>query len=78
MQSVFPLSFSEFRTFNGLLKAETAEAFGQFLRYGGLPGLHEFGRLSDATFRPFATGVYDTIMLKDIVRRHQVRNHVLL
>jgi hypothetical protein len=75
---LFPLSFSEFRTFNGLLKAETAEAFRQFLRYGGLPGLHEFGRLSDATFRPFATGVYDTIMLKDIVRRHQVRNYVLL
>lgn len=75
---LFPLSFPEFRTFNGLRKTETAEAFSQFLRYGGLPGLHEFGRLSDETFRPFVAGVYDTIMLKDIVRRHQVRNYVLL
>lgn len=75
---VFPLSFSEFRSFNGLLKMETAEAFRDFLRYGGLPGLHEFGRLAEATFRPFVAGVYDTIILKDIVRRHQVRNYALL
>lgn len=75
---LFPLSFSEFKIFNGLRKSETAEAFGKFLRFGGLPGLHEFGPLSDATFRPFVAGVYDTIMLKDIVRRHQVRNYVLL
>jgi predicted AAA+ superfamily ATPase len=75
---VYPLSFPEFRAFNGLLKTETAEAFRDFLRYGGLPGLHEFGRLVEATFRPFVAGVYDTIMLKDIVRRHQVRNYALL
>ncbi len=75
---LFPLSFSEFKEFNGLQKTETAEAFGQFLRYGGLPGLHEFGKLSEATFRPFVAGVYDSIMLKDIVSRHQVRNYVLL
>lgn len=75
---VFPLSFSEFRSFNGLLKTETAEAFRDFLRYGGLPGLHEFGRLAETTFRPFVAGVYDTIILKDIVRRHQVRNYALL
>ena len=75
---LFPLSFSEFRAFNGLRQTETAAAFRQFLRYGGLPGLHEFGPLAEATFRPFVTGVYNTIMLKDIVRRHQVRNYVLL
>ncbi|MEI7947847.1 MAG: ATP-binding protein [bacterium] len=75
---VYPLSFTEFRAFHGLLKTETDVAFRDFLRYGGLPGLHEFGRLAEATFRPFVTGVYDTIMLKDIVRRHQVRNYALL
>ena len=75
---MFPLSFSEFLTFNELQKTETPEAFKQFLYYGGLPGLHELGRLSDSTFRPFVAGVYDSIMLKDIVRRHQVRNYVLL
>lgn len=75
---VFPLSYSEFKTFNGLKKGEQADVFRQYLRFGGLPGLQEFGELSEATFRPFVAGVYDTIMLRDIVRRHQVRNYVLL
>jgi predicted AAA+ superfamily ATPase len=75
---VYPLSFIEFRAFNGLQKEETAAAFKDFLRYGGLPGLHAFGRLTEATFLPFVSGVYNTIMLKDIVRRHQVRNYALL
>jgi len=75
---VFPLSFQKFRAFNGLQKGDRTDAFRQYLRFGGLPGLHEFGKLSDVTFRPFVAGVYDTIMLRDIVRRHQVRNYVLL
>jgi uncharacterized protein len=75
---VYPLSFMEFRAFNGLQKAETASTFKDFLRYGGLPGLHAFGKLTEATFLPFVSGVYDTIMLKDVVRRHQVRNYALL
>jgi len=75
---IFPLSFPEFRTFNGLQGADTGESFRQFLRFGGLPGLHEFGSLAESTFQPFVSGVYNTIMLKDIVRRHQVRNYALL
>jgi predicted AAA+ superfamily ATPase len=75
---VFPLSFPEFRSFHALEKEDVADVFGSYLRYGGLPGLHEFGRLEDASFRPFVSGVFDTILLKDIVRRHQIRNHALL
>ena len=75
---VFPLSFPEFRAFNGWQGSNTAEAFRHYLRFGGLPGLHEFGPLAEATFLPFVSGVYNTIMLKDIVRRHQVRNYALL
>ena len=75
---IFPLSFPEFRIFNGLEKVDTGESFRQFLRFGGLPGLHEFGPLADSTFQPFVSGVFNTIMLKDIVRRHQVRHYALL
>ncbi len=75
---LFPLSFPEFRDFHKLQATETSDAFRQYLRYGGLPGLHEFGRLAESTFQPFVSGVYNTIMLKDIVRRHQVRNYALL
>ncbi|MDR1855519.1 MAG: ATP-binding protein [Azoarcus sp.] len=75
---VYPLSFAEFIVFHGLADIDRGEAFGRYLEFGGLPGLHEFGTLNEATFRPFVAGVYDTIMLRDILRRHQVRNHALL
>jgi len=75
---IFPLSFPEFRAFNRMQGSDTAEAFRQYLRFGGLPGLHEFGPLAEATFQPFVSGVYNTIILTDIVRRHQVRNVALL
>jgi len=75
---VYPLSFAEFRQFHKLEGTGTPDAFKLFLRYGGLPGLHAFGALSDITFLPFATGVFNTIMLKDVVKRHQVRNVTLL
>lgn len=75
---IFPLSFPEFRVFNRMQGSGTPEAFRQYLRFGGLPGLHEFGPLAEATFHPFVSGVYNTIILKDIVRRHQVRNVALL
>ncbi len=75
---IYPLSFAEFRQFHKLESVETSNAFKLFLRYGGLPGLHAFGALSETTFQPFVTGVYNTIMLKDVVKRHQVRNVALL
>jgi uncharacterized protein len=75
---IYPLSFDEFRQFHKLKNEDTQKAFDLFLRYGGLPGLHAFGPLSDVTFQPFVSGVYNTIMLKDVVKRHQVRNVALL
>ncbi len=75
---VFPLSFSEFRVFHALTEEDAARAFGLYLHFGGLPGLHHLGPLDEATFRPFAMAVHDSIMLRDVVRRHQIRNHALL
>lgn len=75
---IYPLSFAEFRHFHKRKSEETPKAFNQFIRYGGLPGLHAFGPLSETTFQPFVSGVYNTIMLKDVVKRHQVRNVTLL
>jgi predicted AAA+ superfamily ATPase len=75
---IYTLSFAEFRQFHRLESVPLPDAFSLFLRYGGLPGLHAFGPLSDSTFQPFVTGVYNTIMLKDVVKRHQVRNVALL
>jgi predicted AAA+ superfamily ATPase len=75
---VFPLSFTEFRQFHGAAAGENGEAFRNYLRFGGLPGLHELGALNEETFRPFVSGIFDTVVLRDIVQRHQARNHVML
>ncbi|MDR2863162.1 MAG: ATP-binding protein [Puniceicoccales bacterium] len=75
---VRPLSFAEFLQFREKPVAPDADEFQNYLRYGGLPGLHTLGTLSDETFRPYTQSIFDTIMLKDVVSRHQVRNMALL
>jgi predicted AAA+ superfamily ATPase len=75
---VRPLSFAEFLQFRGKPAAPDEGEFLAYLRFGGLPGLHALAALDEASFRPFATSVFDTIMLKDIVARHRVRNVPLL
>ena len=75
---IFPLSFGEFRQFHDLQDSALEEAFRKYMRFGGLPGLREFGPLSENVFLPFVSGIYSTIMLKDVVSRHQIRNPALL
>lgn len=75
---VYPLSLTEFREFHRLENLELEELFRRYLKYGGMPGLHTLGELDDATFQPFISGIYDTVVLRDVVQRQQIRNHVLL
>ena len=58
--------------FSGLSRAE--DAFPVFLRYGGLPGIHDFRELSDETVFPYLRSVYDTILVKDVLERNKIRN----
>jgi hypothetical protein len=48
-------------------------SFRQFLRYGGLPGLHVLPMNDEQVF-PFLNAILNTILLKDIVRRHAIRD----
>lgn len=75
---VYPLSLKEFIEFHHLQKLELEQVFKLFLKYGGMPGLHTMGELDESTFLPFASGIYDTVVLRDVVQRQQIRNHVLL
>ena len=45
-----------------------------YLTYGGLPGLRKVGLVSDEQVWAYLTSVYNTIMLKDIIERHDIRN----
>jgi len=78
---VFPLGFAEFLAFRGADTADRRKVddeFALFLRYGGLPGIHSLGNLLDDPVFPVLRSVNDTITLKDVMRRHQIRNPRLL
>lgn len=66
------LSFSEFLAFRGDRADSREEEFKRFIRYGGLPALHHMDMNDEVVFQ-YLGSVYSTILLKDIVARHGVR-----
>lgn len=73
---ILPLSYTEFLQFHGLNDSE--DALWQYLNYGGLPGLRNIGLENDDMVNDYLSGVFHTIMLKDIIERHTIRNAVFL
>lgn len=72
---VYPLSFQEFLAFRQAAGdlGDRQTCFRQYLRYGGLPGLHVLPMQDDQVF-PFLNAILNTILLKDIVKRHAIRD----
>lgn len=69
---IHPLTYSEFIEFHSL--ADSDESLMTYLNYGGLPGLRKVGLNSDEQVWAYLTSVFNTIMLKDIIERHDIRN----
>ena len=53
------------------------DSFFSFLKYGGFPGIH-YLTWDDTIIRQYVHSVYNTILLKDVVMRNNVRDSVLL
>lgn len=70
---VYTLSLAEFLQFNEKGPAQAAELFPRYLQYGGFPAIHQFVQNEDTIYQ-YINSLYDTIVLKDIVNRHSVRN----
>ena len=68
---VHPLTYPEFLEFHSL--EDSDESLMKYLNYGGLPGLRQTG-LGDEYVWSYLSSVFDTIMLKDIIERHDIRN----
>ncbi|MBP5563304.1 MAG: ATP-binding protein [Bacteroidales bacterium] len=66
------LSYEEFLVFHQL--EDNDEALRKYINYGGLPGLRPMGLDDPEVVRQYLQGVYNTILVKDIVRRKKVRN----
>ena len=69
---VHPLTYAEFLQFHNL--PDSDESLMTYLNYGGLPGLRKVGLDSDEQVWAYLTSVFNTIMLKDIIERHDIRN----
>ena len=69
---VHPLSYPEFLEFHNLQDSD--ESLMKYLNYGGLPGLRKIGLDSDEQVWSYLSSVFNTIMLKDIIERHDIRN----
>lgn len=69
---VHPLSYTEFLQFHSLQDSD--ESLMKYLSYGGLPGLRRIGLDSDEQVWTYLESVFNTIVLKDIIERHDIRN----
>lgn len=70
------LTYNEFLLFHKL--EDTDNSLWAYLNYGGLPGLIQTGIDDEDMISEYLTGVFNTIMLKDIIERHSIRNIVFL
>lgn len=66
------LSYNEFLIFHGL--ADSDDSLRTYLTYGGLPGLRLVGLEDDEQVWDYLRSVFNTVMLKDVIERHSIRN----
>lgn len=69
---IYGLSYSEFLEFHNLSDSE--ESLNAYLRVGGLPGLRLYDINDEILVRDYLQGVYNTIMMRDIIVREKIRN----
>ncbi|MDE6223774.1 MAG: ATP-binding protein [Muribaculaceae bacterium] len=69
---IYGLSYREFLEFHGL--ADSDESLNDYLRIGGLPGLRLYDVKDEIQIRDYLQGVYNTIMMRDVITREQIRN----
>ena len=69
---VLPLSYGEFMKFHR--QEDSDETLRKYLSYGGLPGLWVIGLEDEEMVWEYLRSVFNTVMLKDVIERHKIRN----
>ena len=69
---IHPLTYAEFLQFH--LLPDSDESLTAYMNYGGLPGLRRIGLENDEQVWAYLASVFNTIILKDIIERHDIRN----
>ncbi len=73
---VYSLGFAEHLQFSEQNRTDRQDEFTNFLRMGGMPATYHFERDEELIYQ-YIDSVYNTILLKDIVKRHSIRNVAL-
>lgn len=71
------LSFKEFMNFTNSSNKDLETSFNTYLTYGGLPAIAELID-NPNTIGPFLEGIYNTVLMKDVISRNNVRDAALL
>ena len=66
-----PLSYEEFLTFHSL--EDNDDSLTQYINLGGMPGLNKIG-LHEDDVREYQKDVYNTVLLKDVIMKNNIRN----
>ena len=77
---IMPLSFNEYLLFHGMTPDNKERVRGEFLNYlrmGGFPGVHT-GNYSQEAIYKLVYDIYSSVILRDTVQRHGIRNVKLL
>ena len=74
---VFTLSFEEFLLFRSERKGNRDSEFATYLWAGGFPAIHHFDFNQEVVYQ-YVSSLYNTILLKDVIKRNNVRNVNLL
>ena len=69
---IHSLTYREFLQFHRL--DDSDKSLQEYLRVGGLPGLCHYDIAEESQVRDYLQGVYNTVMLRDVVAREGIRN----
>ncbi|MEA3450807.1 MAG: ATP-binding protein [Bacteroidota bacterium] len=72
---IFPLCYTEFLQFHNL--KNTNESFDKFMVFGGMPNLIHLPLEDEIVFN-YLKNVYNTIVVRDVIEKYNVRNSVFL
>lgn len=70
---VYPLTFREFLTFRKDKAGSPEEEFKNYLKYGGLPGIHQLPSNDEVIFS-YLNSILNTVLYKDVITRHKIRD----
>jgi len=74
---VYSLSFKEFLLFRDRKRKSIEADFSTYLWAGGYPAIHHFD-LDEAVIYQYIGAIYNTILLKDVIKKNNIRNVSLL